>query len=559
MSMDERIWHKSYAPGVPGTLTYDQTTISKALSRSAKEFPKNPALNYMGNIIAYDKLESMVNAFAGVLKDMGIRPGDKVAVCLPNIPQAIIANYAVFRVGAVAVLCNPLYTERELAYQLNDSDSKIIITLTLLVPRIEKIQSRTKIEKIIACHIHSYLPFPKKQLFPFVKKAMYKKIQPSENVKIFKDLISRHSGDPVEDLSQWDAVGALLYTGGTTGVSKGVMLTHSNLSCNVQQFISWFPELKKGEESLVGNFPVFHSAGFTAIQNFSLWQAYEIILVPRPEPAINIEILKKYKPTFLPGVPTIFVGLLAEPAFRNLNFSSVKGFFSGAAPLAENTIRDLKELTGADMCEVYGSTENSPIVSVTPWGGKIKPGTVGCPVPDTDIKIVDIETGDNEMPNGETGEIIIKGPQIMKGYYKKPEETANVLKDGWFYSGDIGKFDEEGYLSIVDRKKDMIIAGGYNIYPVELDNVLFDHPKILEACTIGVPDEYRGETVKAFIVPKKGETLTEEDVISYCKKNMAAYKVPKKFEFVEELPKSAVGKILRRELRDMELSKTGRN
>ena len=207
------------------------------------------------------------------------------------------------------------------------------------------------------------------------------------------------------------------------------------------------------------------------------------------------------------------------------------------------------------MCEVYGSTENTPIVSVTPWGGKIKPGTVGCPVPDTEVKIVDIVTGEEEMPQGETGEIIIKGPQVMKGYYKKPEETASVLKDGWFYSGDIGKFDEDGYLTIVDRKKDMIIAGGYNIYPVELDNVLFDHPKILEACTIGIPDAYRGETVKAFIVPKKGETLTEKDVIAYCKKNMAAYKIPKKFEFVEELPKSAVGKILRRELRDLELAK----
>jgi long-chain acyl-CoA synthetase len=554
--MEEKLWHKSYAPGVNPSLNFEKTTVSEALTRSAKDFPNNPALNYMGKIITYAQLEKFVNAFARVLKAMGVKPGNKVSVCLPNIPQAIIANYAIFRIGAATVMNNPLYTERELAYQLNDSDSKIIVTLTLLVPRIEKIQSQTKIEKIIACHIHSYLPFPKKQLFPLVKKEMYRKIIPTETVKIFKDLIDKQASDPMDDESKWDEVGALIYTGGTTGVSKGVMLTHSNLSCNVQQFKAWFPDLKKGEESLVGNFPVFHSAGFTAIQNFSLWQAYEIILVPRPEPAINIEILKKYKPTFLPGVPTIFVGLLAEPAFRKLDFSSIKGFFSGAAPLAADTIRDLKSLTGADMCEVYGSTENSPIVSVTPWGGKIKPGTVGCPVPDTDVKIVDIETGEKELPTGEEGEIIIKGPQIMKGYYNKPEETEKVLKDGWFFSGDIGKFDEDGYLSIVDRKKDMIIAGGYNIYPVELDNILFDHPKILEACTIGIPDAYRGETVKAFIVPKKDERLTKEEVIAYCKKNMAAYKVPKQFEFVEELPKSAVGKILRRELRDKELAKT---
>ena len=553
--MDPRSWHTSYAAGVPTTLTYDRTTVSAAFSRSAKNFPHHPALNYMGRTITYSELESMVRSFARALSDMGIGPGDKVAVCLPNIPQAIIANYAVFRIGAVAVLCNPLYTERELAYQLNDSDAKIIVTLTLLVPRVEKIRDQTKIKKIIACHIHSFLPFPKKQLFPLVKKEMFRKITPTDTVKLFTDLIRGKTDDPVVDKSRWEDVAALLYTGGTTGVSKGVMLTHANLSCNVQQFVAWFPDLKKGEESLIGNFPVFHSAGFTAIQNFCLWQAYEIILVPRPEPAINIEILKKYHPTFLPGVPTIFVGLLADPAFRKLNFSSIKGFFSGAAPLAADTIRELKNLTGADMCEVYGSTENSPIVSVTPWGGQIKPGTVGCPVPDTDVKIVDVETGETEMPTGETGEILIKGPQIMKGYYKKPAETDEVLKDGWFYSGDIGKFDKDGYLSIVDRKKDMIIAGGYNIYPLELDNVLFDHPKILEACTIGVPDKYRGETVKAFIVPKQGETLTEKEIIAYCKKNLAAYKVPKQIEFMEELPKSAVGKILRRKLKEMEMDK----
>lgn len=553
--MTEKIWYQSYAPGVRKNLDYEKITMPAALSRSAKNFPDHFALNYMGKRTTFGQLEGMVNAFARALKGLSIKPGDKVAVCLPNIPQVIIANYAIFRIGAVTVQVNPLYTEREMTYQLNDSDARAIVTLTLLVPRMEKIQAETKLETIIGCHIHSGLPFPKKQLFPLVKKAMVRHITESEKVKLFENLITPYPQEPVEDASQWDEVGALLYTGGTTGVSKGVMLTHANMSSNVQQFAAWFPDIQDGEEKLVGNFPVFHSAGFTAIQNFSIWKAYEIILVPRPEPAINIEIIKKYKPTFLPGVPTIFVGLLADPKFRKLDMSSIKGFFSGAAPLAADTIRDLKQLTGADMCEVYGSTENTPVVSVTPWGGKIKPGTVGCPVPDTDVKIVDLETGETEMPLGEPGEIIIKGPQIMKGYYKKPEETAKVLKDGWFYSGDIGKFDKDGYLTIVDRKKDMIIAGGYNVYPVELDNVLFDHPKILEACTIGVPDAYRGETVKAFVVTKPGETLTEDDVMTYCRQNLAAYKIPRQVEFVNELPKSAVGKILRRELRDKELAK----
>jgi long-chain acyl-CoA synthetase len=278
-------------------------------------------------------------------------------------------------------------------------------------------------------------------------------------------------------------------------------------------------------------------------------------MVPRPDPKINVELIKKYKPTFVPGVPTIFVGLLADPEFRKLDLSGIKGFFSGAAPLAEDTIDDLKSLSGSTMCEVYGSTETAPFATVTPWGGKIKPGTVGIPIPDTDVKIVDVEDPDKELDTGQEGEIAIKGPQIMMGYYKKPEETADALKDGWYLSGDIGKFDEDGYLIVVDRKKDMIIAGGYNIYPVELDDVLMGHPKILEACTIGIPHDYRGETVKAFIVVKEGEQLTEDDVKKYCKENLAAYKVPKIFEFVDDLPKSAVGKILRRKLKEIEIEK----
>ena len=385
---------------------------------------------------------------------------------------------------------------------------------------------------------------------------MYRKIKPADDVFVFEELLKKYSGRPIEDLSKWEEMAAILYTGGTTGVSKGVMLSHANLSSNVQQFLAWFPDLKPGEEKLVGNFPIFHTAGFTTIQNIVIWYAWEDIMVPRPEPKINIEILKKYRPTFLPGVPTIFVGLLADPEFRKLDLSFIKGFFSGAAPLTADTIRDLRELTGGLMCEVYGSTETTPIVTVTPWGGEIKSGTVGVPVPDTDIKIMDIETGEKQVPLGEAGEIFVKGPQVMMGYYKKPGETEAVLRDGWCRMGDIGRLDEDGYLTIVDRKKDMIIAGGYNIYPMELDNVLFEHPKILEACTVGVPDEYRGETVKAFIVVKPGETLTEKEVETHCRERLAAYKVPKLIEFVDELPKSAVGKILRKELRERDLKKS---
>ena len=553
--MAEKIWHKSYAPGVKKSLDYDKLTIPQALTRSARNFPDHTALNYMGKKITYKELDGLVNRFARALSDLAIKPGDKVAVCLPNIPQVIITNLAVLRIGAVAVQNNPLYTERELAYQLNDSGSKIVITLTLLIPRMQALKPKTGLEKIIGCHIHTYLPFPKKQLFPFVKKDMYRKVEPTAEVLVFNDLIGKYSPEAVEDNSRWDELAALLYTGGTTGVSKGVMLSHANLSHNAQQFSAWFPDIKPGEERLMGNFPVFHIAGFAAIQNFIIWQGWEDIMVPRPEPKINIELIKKYKPTFLPGVPTIFVGLLAEADFRKLDFAEMKGFFSGAAPLAADTIKDLKDLTGATMCEVYGSTETTAMVSITPWGGRIKPGTVGVPVADTEIKIVDIDDPDKELAIGESGEIVVKGPQIMMGYYNRPAETKEAIRDGWFLTGDLGKFDEDGYLTIVDRKKDMIIAGGYNIYPVELDGVLMGHPKILEACAIGIPHEYRGETVKAFIVTRKGETLTADEVSNHCKKNLAAYKVPKIIEFIDELPKSAVGKILRRKLKEMEVAK----
>ena len=552
----EKIWLKSYAPGVPHEIDFEKMTLPEALNRAARSYPESTALLFMGKRLSYFELDRLVNRFARVLLDLGVKRGEKVALLLPNLPQTVIAIYAAFRIGAVAVMNNPLYTERELEYQFNDSDSKVLVSLDLLHPRILKIKDKTNIEKVIYCHINDYLPFPKKQLFPLVKKQMYRKFEPQEGFHEFFPIIQKYPDAPMETASNWDEIGAFIYTGGTTGVSKGVMLTHANLSCNVQQFSAWFPDLKKGEESVLAVFPFFHSAGFTAIMNLCIWNGYADILVPRPDPSTVIEMLKKFKPNYLPAVPTIFVGLLNTPEFRQMDLSFIKGFFSGAAPLAADTLQQLKDLTGATMLEVYGLTETTPIATVTPWGGKIKPGTVGTPVPSTDVRIMDVDTGRDEQKIGTPGEIVIKGPQVMKGYYKKSEETAAVLKEGWLYTGDIGMFDADGYLTIVDRKKDMIIASGYNVYPREIDEILFQHPKILEACSIGVPDPYRGETVKAYVVVKPGETLTAEEVIQYSREKLAAYKAPKMVEFIEALPKSAVGKILRKEVKEMDRKKS---
>ena len=551
----ERSWHKSYAPGVPAEVDIEKVTMPEVLTKIAKKYPDRTAFIYMGTKITFRELERLVNRFTRAVLDLGVRPGDKVAMLLPNIPQIIIADYATYRVGAVTAMNNPLYTESELEHQLNDSDATVLVTLDLLLPRALKLMDKTKIKTIITCHINDYLPFPVKQLFPFVKKGMYRKVEPQEGVYQFMDLIKEYSDDPVENLARWDDVAALIYTGGTTGVSKGAMLTHANISGIMQQFNAWFPDLKDTEQSLMGIYPIFHSAGYSVSQNMTIMNGWSCILVPKPEPNAIIEMLRKFKPTFLPGVPTIYLGLLRDKRFREMDLSFVKGYFGGAAPLPEDTLNQLKELHGAIIYDVFGATENVAFATMTPWGGTVKRGTVGLPLPNTDLKIVDVETGTQGLPVGEDGEICIKGPQIMKGYYKRPEETSATIRDGWFYMGDIGHLDEDGYLTISDRKKDLIVASGFNIYPNEIDGILFSHPKILEACCIGIPDEYRGETVKAYIMVKPGETLTKEEVISYCREKLAAYKVPKEIEFIDELPKSAIGKILRRELREIDKKK----
>ena len=554
MSM-ERFWHKSYVPGVPKEFKPEKVTMAERLSQVAAKYPDRVAFIYMGKKITYREYEGLVNRFARALIDLGVKEGDKVAMLLPNIPQIVIANHAVYRVGAVTAMNNPLYTERELAHQLDDSDATVLVTLDLLLPRALKIKSETKIRTIITCHISDYLPFPKKQLFPYVKKNMFRKVEPQQGVYQFMDLIGKYPDTPVENKARWDELAALIYTGGTTGVSKGAMLTHANISSVVQQFSAWFPDLKDTYENLMGIYPIFHSAGYSVGQNLPIWNGWCCTLVPKPEPGAIVEMLSKFKPTFLPGVPTIYTGLLKNDKFRKMNLSFVKGYFGGAAPLPEDTLSQLSQLHGAIIYDVYGATENVAFATATPWGGKVKVGTVGVPLPGTEIKIVDLETGTRELPPKEAGEICIKGPQVMSGYYKKPEETALALRDGWFYTGDIGFLDEDGYLTISDRKKDMICASGFNIYPKEVDDILFSHPKILEACCIGVPDEYRGETVKAYVVVQPGETLTEQEVIAYCKGKMTGYKVPTQVEFIDQLPKSAIGKIMRREVREMDKKK----
>ena len=552
----EKIWIKSYAAKVPAEIQLEQATLPEVLQRSAERFPDSPALFFQGSVITYRVLNDMVSRFASALRALGVKPGDKVATLLPNLVQHVVAIYGAFRAGATVVLNNPLYTDRELEHQFNDSESTYLIALDLLVPRMIQLRDKTGITKIISCHIRDFLPFPLKQLFPFFKKDMHRKTPAASDVFEFTDCIKKHPPIDSPHKSGWEDIACLLYTGGTTGVSKGVQLTHGNLSSNCQQCEAWFQGFDPGKEIAVGCLPFFHSFGMTTAMNVAIWNGWGNVLVPKPEAKTILEAIHKCRATYMPAVPTLYNGLINYPDLKKYDITSLQACFSGGAPLPMETLRKFEELTGAEICEGYGLTETSPVTHINPYGAIRKAGTIGVPVPNTEAKLVDVDDYSREITNpGEPGEICVKGPQIMKGYINRPEETAASLRDGWFLTGDIAVFDEEGYFTIVDRKKDMIISGGFNIYPRDVDEVLFAYPKIKEACVIGVPDAYSGERIKAYVVLKDGETATAQEIIDYCKENLVKYKVPKYVEFIEDLPKSAVGKILRKELRAMDQAK----
>jgi long-chain acyl-CoA synthetase len=554
----QKPWLKSYEKGVPEFITYEEITMPEILDRTARDYPDRKALIFQGFELTYRELKDMVDRFATCLANFGIRQGDAVAILLPNLIPCVAAYYAVMKIGAVTVMNNPLYSDRELEHQFNDSGSKALITLDLLGNRMIDLRPKTKIKQIVYTSIGDYLPFPKNLLFPLVakKKKMAADVKPAGDVYRWKDCLARYAPSPPKVKINFEDVAMYQYTGGTTGVSKGVMLTHANLSKQVQQIEAWFPQFERGTDIMLGALPFFHVFGLSAAMNHAINTAMTDVLVPRPQPEPLLEAIEKFRPTFAPLVPTMYIGMLNHPDLKKTDLTCLKGCFSGSAPLPVEVIHDFEAATGAVIVEGFGLTETTPVTHINPFsGGARKVGSIGVPVSDTLCRIVDLETGLKDMPVGESGELIIKGPQVMKGYLNKPEETANVLRDGWCFTGDISKMDEDGYFYIVDRKKDMIISGGYNIYPRDIDEVFYENPKVQEACAIGVPDPKRGENVKVFVVLKEGETATQEELIAYCRTKLATYKLPAEIEFRKELPKSTVGKILRKQLREEELAK----
>jgi len=547
----------NYENGVLETIEYEAVCLPAILERTVSRFPDKMALLFQGYKITYHQLNDMVNRFASCLNDLGIKKGDSVAILLPNLIPCVAAYYAILKIGGITVMNNPLYSDRELEHQFNDSGAKVLITLDLLCNRMIDLRPKTGIKQIIYTSIGDYLPFPKNLLFPLVakKKKLAADVKSAENVFKWKDILATGSPSrPAEELS-FDDVAMYQYTGGTTGVSKGVMLTHGNLSKQVQQIGAWFPTFDS-EEIMLGALPFFHVFGLSTSMNLAIYLGWGNILVPKPQPDALLETIRKFKPTFAPLVPTMYIGMLNHPDIKKTNMTSIKGCFSGSAPLPIEVIRDFEEKTKAVIVEGFGLTESTPVTHVNPFaGGKRKVGSIGLPISDTESRIVDLNDGKTEVPVGETGELLVKGPQVMKGYWNKPEETAETIVDDWLHTGDIGKMDEEGYFYIVDRKKDMILSGGLNVYPRDIEEVFYENPKVQEACAIGIPHEIRGEATKVFVVLKGGETSTQEELIDYCKPKLATYKLPTEIEFRDELPKTNVGKILRKDLRKEELAK----
>lgn len=552
-------WLTLYPSEIPASLAYEPEPVQQYLVHAAKRYPNKTAIHFMGKELTYQQVYDATVTLAGYLQNLGITKGDRVSIMLPNSPQSVISYFAVLFAGGIVVQTNPLYTERELEYQMKDSGAIAIITLDILYPRISKIIAQTDLQHIVVTGIKDYLPFPKNIIYPFIQKKQYGLVVHAKH-EGNTHLLTKILKLPVKpvtpnDFNFEEDIAILQYTGGTTGFPKGVMLTHKNLVSNATMCNAWLYKCKPGEESLLGVIPFFHVYGMTMIMILAVMQGYKMILLPKFDAETTLKTIHKQRPTMFPGAPTIYIGLLNHPNLKKYDLSSIDSCISGSAPLPIEVQQKFEELTGGKLVEGYGLTETSPVTHTNFfWDRPRIKGSIGVPWPDTDAAIFSLETGE-QMPCGEIGEIAVKGPQVMKGYWNRPDETDQVFKDGWLFTGDLGYMDEQGYFYIVDRKKDMIIAGGFNIYPREIEEVLYEHPDVQEVVAAGIPDPYRGETVKAYVVVKEGSLVTEDELNQFARKYLASYKVPREYEFRQELPKTAVGKILRRVLVAEDLKK----
>jgi long-chain acyl-CoA synthetase len=546
-------WARHYDPGVPLEVEVPRATVTGLLFEAARRASDSPALVFFGKRTSYGRLLDQVLRLARSFLDLGLGPGERLAVLLPNCPQLAVSYHAILSVGGVAVLLNPLLSPEEIAYQLKDSGCRKLVVLDHLLPKVEDAARAVSLDRVMVTSLTEALPWPLSWLYPFKarRQGLATGFTSGPGRQRWRDLLRAKPLDELPSIIP-ENLAVLQYTGGTTGIPKAAMLSHKNLLANVVQINAWLPRLKYGKERVVGLIPFFHSFGLTACMNWPLSQGAEILILPKFDIKTFIRMLRKHRPTVLPGVPTLFVALINHPDVAAIDFSQLWACISGSAPLLQEVRDRFEEITGCRIMEGYGLTEAGPVTHLNPYQRERPPGSIGLPFPSTQAKIMDADTGARELFFGEVGELVVQGPQVMSGYWQQPEETAQVLRDGWLFTGDLAKMDENGYFYIIDRKKDLIIDAGFKIYPREVEEVLYQHPGVLEAVAYGIPDPYRGELLKVAVVPRPGVQLTAEDILEFCRPRLATYKLPKMVEFRTELPKSMVGKVLRRLLREEE-------
>lgn len=558
--MEERPWHRWYDPGVPISLEYPAITLPDLLTRAATRYPDKAALIYFNHVITFRELDELTDRLAAALQEMGIGPGDRVSIFLPNCPQAVLAYQAIWRAGAVAVPSNPLYTAAEFAHQTVDAGSRVAFCLTLNYPRVREARPRTPLEQVIVTNVKEYFPPLLRTLFTAFKERRdghRADISGDAHTYWLQEVIASAPQEPQPVAQSPEDLAVLMYTGGTTGLPKGAMLTHRNLVCNSRQGQAWSTGLIEGGEIMLTALPLTHSYAMTVSMNHSIDRGYTQVIIPDPRDIKGLlKVIDRQRPTLVPGVPALYAAMANHPAVvkGKYDLTSIKFCMSGAAALPPEVQRRFQEVTGGRLVEGYGLSETSPVTHGNPVGGKDRVGTIGIPFPDTDCRIVDEETESRVLGAGERGVLCISGPQVMKGYWNNPEETAATLRSDpgggvWLHTGDVAVMDEDGYFHIVDRKKDLILAGGgLNVYPREIEDVLYEHPAVAEAGVIGVPVGSPDQRVKAFIVLKPGTQVTVDELREFCRERLARFKVPKYIEFRDSLPRTFVGKVLRREL-----------
>lgn len=551
----QKPWFKYWPEGVPKHVEYPRVPLSGLLKKTAEKYPNNTALVYFDKTIAYRELDSTTDKFAAALNSLGVKKGDKVALFLPNFPQFVIAYYGTIKLGAIVTAISPLNKEREVEHQLNDSEAQTIVVLDLLYPIVEKVWAKTQLKNVIVTGLKDYMPKAKAVLGSLLKKIPSRMVERKPNVHFFQELLAKHTGKPPEvNVDPEEDLAALQYTGGTTGTAKGAMLTHMNMVSNAVMCAAWLRG-NESKETFLAVLPLFHIYGMTTGMNAPIFMAGKIVMLPTFDAVSTFKAIQKHKVTVFCGAPTLYSTLLDHPDLGKYDCTSVRFCISGSAPLPPEVQKKFMRVTGGVLVEGYGLTESSPVTHCNPLDRSmktVKVGSIGLPWPDTDARIMDMDTGKTEMQPDEVGEVVVKGPQVMRGYWKMAEETAAVLRNGWLYTGDIGKMDPDGYFYITDRKKDLIKYKGYSVYPRELEDILYEHPAVKLCGVIGKPDPVAGEVPKAFIVLKEKMKATESEIISFVNEKVASYKAIRDVEIRAQLPMTLVGKVFKRELQEEE-------